>query len=1332
MAWKTASRMCLIGVLLMTAGAVMAQDSSPAAVGTKAPVIDPAANPAQLANTPAIIEKPQPNGEFSARDLAPRMRGVRQAGDNCESATVIPDVPYTDTGTTVGYADDYDPEEDTTDCPYNPSAAADVVYSFTPTSDMVINIDLCDSGYDTKVFVYADECVDPPAWCDDDGCGSAAGYTSILTNVAMTAGVTYYIVIDGYSGAAGEYALNIDLYEPPPDNCPEDSLFSQTYVTPDGDWSAGSSEVDPDYIRYESYEVTGQISSLRFWGLNAYNDGSGWSSCEEQPTPLEIKFYEDNAGMPGAVVCEYEVSATGVLTGDEYSGFPLYQYDVLVAPCSLMSGWVSIQGTGEPTCWFMWMNSSVGDGTSLFDDGTGITADDDDLSLCLSGEYEPTYGACCTDSTGACEENVEIINCQGAGQRFIENGACDDFDPPCGTILGACCYDDGSCQITTEAACTSLCGDLDTDGDVDTDDYMIFVGAFGLCEGDMGFIAAADFDEDGCITLVDFQAWLACYRGRGGMTGMWLGPNTTCDMCPCIVSCPDGAAPEQEPCGEDTNGGCNMDEPAFEPLMCGDVICGTGWYDGSTRDTDWFEVEVAEETELTITAETEFPALFGFLEQTVPGVAGCDNMTGYLEPYVNTVECEPSTLSMCVAPGTYYVFVGPTFDDVVECPADYVLSLECAPCTLPRGACCLEDGTCIDDLTEAECVQQDGEWQGEGVVCTPELCPVPGPGDNCADPLVLDLSELPYTESNTTCDRGNNYEETCLGSYDGGEDIIYEFTLDVAMCLQVNVVGSSWTGVVIDDSCPPAADCIAYGTASGGSPFARANLDPGTYYIMVDTYPSPDCTDFTLTIDECAPPPPNDDCVNATQLSGTVVDLAFDTTQATFDGLGDCMTSANVWYCYTAETTTDIVFSLCGSDYDTKLAIYDGCTCDPLGAELGCNDDSCGLQSELTLSCIAHQTYLVEVGGYSANTGTGILNISELEPPTGACCVDLDCVATNTYAECLNLGGTWYEGFNCDSFTCPEPITNDNCVDATAVGLVENMAFDTTDATFDGPGECQTSGNIWYCFTAENTTDLVISLCGSEYDTKLAVYDGCSCDPIGEMIVCNDDSCGLQSEVQIGVVADQSYLIEVGGYSSYVGLGVLTIYEVEPCIVDCPDGASTESEACGDDSNGGCNMDVPAFEPIACDEVLCGTIWADGGTRDTDWFEIVTDTPMILTWEATAEFPVVVGLVEMNTPGSGDCADSTGSLNPYATGSPCQEPAVNIVTDCLPAGTHWVFVSHQDYYDYPCGDDNDYVVTLTCEGCGGKAANVSVRPVSQDATPFEAQTGTHAPVVNKK
>ena len=54
-------------------------------------------------------------------------------------------------------------------------------------------------------------------------------------------------------------------------------------------------------------------------------------------------------------------------------------------------------------------------------------------------------------------------------------------------------------------------GDLDGDGDVDYADFDLFLDAFGKCEGDAGYIEAADFDKDGCINCADYQEFIALF-----------------------------------------------------------------------------------------------------------------------------------------------------------------------------------------------------------------------------------------------------------------------------------------------------------------------------------------------------------------------------------------------------------------------------------------------------------------------------------------------------------------------------------------------------------------------------------------------------------------------------------------------------------------------------------------------------------------------------------------------------------------------------------------------------------------------------------------------------
>ena len=85
-------------------------------------------------------------------------------GETCASALPLT-VPGTFTGTTVGYANDYDAV-----CPYTGSTSPDVVYSYTPAADQQVTFDLCASSYDTKLYVIQDDCANTPIACNDDYC----------------------------------------------------------------------------------------------------------------------------------------------------------------------------------------------------------------------------------------------------------------------------------------------------------------------------------------------------------------------------------------------------------------------------------------------------------------------------------------------------------------------------------------------------------------------------------------------------------------------------------------------------------------------------------------------------------------------------------------------------------------------------------------------------------------------------------------------------------------------------------------------------------------------------------------------------------------------------------------------------------------------------------------------------------------------------------------------------------------------------------------------------------------------------------------------------------
>jgi hypothetical protein len=248
-------------------------------------------------------------------------------------------------------------------------------------------------------------------------------------------------------------------------------------------------------------------------------------------------------------------------------------------------------------------------------------------------------------------------------------------------------------------------------------------------------------------------------------------------------------------------------------------------------------------------------------------------------------------------------------------------------------------------------------------------------------------AQLPYSDlGKTTCGMTNEFSNTCLGYYDSGPDAVYQITLTTPICLEFILDSdSAYAGMALSDHFPIDSSCIAIATRSsiGQLLISGQNLAAGTYYLMIDSWsPGPVCIDYDLSIRDCTPPPPNDNCANA-QVVGNVMNLPFSTSRATHDNDSTCMYSPNLWYLYTATSNATVTVDLCGSSFDTKLAVYDGSSCSPKPALLFCNDDSCGLQSGGRFAGVSGNSYLIEVGGYGANSGDGFLTIQAGDPVFG-------------------------------------------------------------------------------------------------------------------------------------------------------------------------------------------------------------------------------------------------------------------------------------------------------------------------------------------------------------
>jgi hypothetical protein len=231
--------------------------------------------------------------------------GVRIRGDTVAEPFIVDVFPFSATGSTCSFNHDYDYA-----CPYAGSTAKDVVYKYTCIISQRVNIDLCQSTYDTKVYVFEDT-VDNVIACNDDHCS----WQSQLACVPFSVGHTYYVIIDGYGSSCGDYVLAVEPFVPCVIECPPDA-------TPEG---------EPDC--YDGYNDT-------------YNSG-----CNATPFPV-FQIIEPGPDSP-TVIC----GTTGVFT----YGTVLYRDTDWFELCPVaIYGTICLAGDAEVPTYFFIIDGNYG------------------------------------------------------------------------------------------------------------------------------------------------------------------------------------------------------------------------------------------------------------------------------------------------------------------------------------------------------------------------------------------------------------------------------------------------------------------------------------------------------------------------------------------------------------------------------------------------------------------------------------------------------------------------------------------------------------------------------------------------------------------------------------------------------------------------------------------------------------------------------------------------------------------------------------------------------------------------------------------------------------
>ena len=418
-------------------------------------------------------------------------------------------------------------------------------------------------------------------------------------------------------------------------------------------------------------------------------------------------------------------------------------------------------------------------------------------------------------------------------------------------------------------------------------------------------------------------------------------------------------------------------------------------------------------------------------------------------------------------------------------------------------------------------------------------------GDTCDAPIVV--TALPFSASGNTADYGDNYSSsdvpavapgaitngTGTSSYLNGDDVVIAYTPSVDQLIDITTTNDDdWIGLWAFTGCP-FSSTVGYHVATGGTTRAINELPVTagtTYYFVISSWPSPQSTDFTISIKEsgsfdCPNLQANiggacddgdattvNDTVNADcECVGTPIASNDDACTATALACGDEITqtligateslddscygtgTSDVWFTFTTDGS-QIVTVAETSALDAVVQLFVGDDCDNMVEAGACKD------SPENFTVTEAGTYFFRVRPYyvAGNEGTIVVSLT---------CVDYDCPALQA-----NIGDSCDDGNpntandiineNCE---CEGTAiaTNDECEDAISLTVNSDLNCEiTTQGTTVGataspqPDDVTGTPNndVWFTFVATASShnfslSNVVAVVGTSVDMGMGIYD---------------------------------------------------------------------------------------------------------------------------------------------------------------------------------------------------------------------------------------------------
>jgi len=341
----------------------------------------------------------------------------------------------------------------------------------------------------------------------------------------------------------------------------------------------------------------------------------------------------------------------------------------------------------------------------------------------------------------------------------------------------------------------------------------------------------------------------------------------------------------------------------------------------------------------------------------------------------------------------------------------------------------------------------------------------------------LTAASLPYSSgAQTTCGAGDDITSAnsavCGSSlYYGGNDKVIQFTPTASGNVSINLTSAgTWVGITLYQGCPTTGGtCIAYSQSStGNQSIGCATVVSGqTYYLVVDSWPSPTCNAFSVTIS--APTggiPAGTTCSNAVAMT-----LPYSATGQSTLCFGNDYTNSSTGSCGTLyESGEDKVYSFTTTGADCFNLNLTNASTSYIGYQV-----YSGCPGTAGTTCVANG------GGATSGTLTGSFSVSA----AGTYYLVIDTWASPSYVnydlELYSLGGAPANDLPCNAQTLT--------LGTTAAG--DNSCSSGTGEPAVPAGWTGGSVNsVWYKVTLTSSSAIVKTIGGSLSNTQIAAYTG--------------------------------------------------------------------------------------------------------------------------------------------------------------------------------------------------------------------------------------------------